>query len=75
MMCCLAEAMFARDREFLASSGGKDPLRSGGKDPSLVVAMHRDEKNGKLQVDFTACREDLSTRAGVIGIISNKGGA
>ncbi len=63
MLCCLAEAMYALDRSFLKRSPG-----------DTVVAIHRDEKNGRLQVDFTASDRELRTRAGTMGIIDNKGG-
>lgn len=65
MQCCIAEAMFAIDREFLKGSGTPG---------ETVVALHRDEKNGRLQVDFTVCNSALQTRTGTMGIISNKGG-
>ena len=61
MLCCLAEAAFARDREFLMSEG-------------ILAALHRDEKNGRLQIDYTACNTKLETRAGTLGILDNQGG-
>ena len=36
---------------------------------------HRDEKDGRLQVDFTASSRQLRVRAGAMGIVNNKGGA
>eukprot|EP00971_Amphidinium_carterae_P244024 4845615-Amphidinium_carterae.1 len=36
--------------------------------------MHRDEKSGRLQVDFTASDQSLHVRCGVLGIMGNQGG-
>jgi len=63
MLCCLAEAMYAADRAFLKQAPGE-----------TVVAIHRDEKDGRLQVDFTASSRQLRVRAGTMGIVNNKGG-
>ncbi len=65
MMCCIAECMFAMDRKF---------LKGNGTPGEIVVAMHRDEKNGRLQIDFTACNQKLATRSGTMGIVANEGG-
>ena len=62
MMCCMAECMFAMDRKFLKTPG------------EIVVAMHRDEKNGRLQIDLTACNQKLATRSGTMGIVANERG-
>ena len=59
----MAEAMYAADRAFLKQAPGE-----------TVIAIHRDEKDGRLQVDFTACDRKLGVRAGTMGIIHNKGG-
>ena len=61
MMCCLGEAAFMMDRRFL-------------KDKGTIAAIHRDEKNGRLQLDYTACNTKLETRAGTMGIMDNQGG-
>ena len=61
MLYCLGEAAFMMDRRFL-------------KDAGVIVALHRDEVNGCLQLDYTACRTNLDTRAGVLGIMDNQGG-
>ena len=61
MLTCLAEAMFQMDRAFL-------------EQPGVVVAMHRDEKSGRLQIDFTACDQALRVRSGVLGLLGNEGG-
>ena len=63
MLCCLAEAMYAVGRAFLKQTPGE-----------TVVAIHRDEKDGRLQVDFTASNRQLHVRAGTMGIVDNKGG-
>ena len=61
-MCCLGEAAFMMDRRFLTDEG-------------TIVAIHRDEKTGRLQLDCTACNTNLETRARTMGIMDNQGGA
>ena len=61
MLTCLGEAMFQMDRAFL-------------EQPGVVFAMHRDEKSGRLQIDFTACDQALRVRSGVLGLLGNEGG-
>ena len=48
MLCCLAEAMYAADSAVLKQAPGES-----------VVAIHRDEKDGRFQVDFTASNRQL----------------
>ena len=61
MFMCIAEAMFDSDRAFL-------------KDKSCTIALHRDEKNAKIQIEFTACNEKLDIRRGMVGMAENNGG-
>jgi hypothetical protein len=59
MRYCLAQAMFALDRKFMAM-------------PAIKIGLARDERQGRLLVRFTAsCPTTLTTRSGVLWQSSN----
>lgn len=58
---CLAEAMWAKDRSFVAKA--------------MCMGLHRDERRGRLLVRYRAVQEDLSIRTGIFGQLRSKPGA
>ena len=62
MAWALAEGRMELDRRFFRRA--KD----------LVTALHRGERDSKVQIRFTASNDRIETRRGLLGIEANSGG-
>ena len=63
MAWALAEGMIELDRRWFRRA------------QKFVTALHRDERDSKVQIRFTASNDRIETRRGLLGIETNSGGA